>query len=594
MPVYTVPIPTPGTSINRQLMHNVVENLMLNLGIVQEDVLFLGGAYDNASQPNSTVGDLRDVSFGNNARTIIEVDERRTDDGGFTRAVGYDLEAPLFHNPKYGIKCSPNYVTYEATITIKRRAEARSMLGCWTTDLQRKVDMGMDMFVTEGSYHYRIPAATLNMLAAAHRAISHNLTTPLTLKSFFKEGFHKGVTVATNDAGKAKTFIARTTATRIVGSIEPSSISKAPEGDGGAWISQFVYTFQYSRPESIVMSYPVMFNNRLISQEWWFESVAPGVSDESMASKGLAVAMQDKMAALPETISIPVHIPDCDRQRPVLHSRQLGELDLFVGYLEFDKSATGTEHLAFNIKDLGDIGFMYNQLTYLRLMGARDPHMLQSLIKIYIFKNGYVFDRLNVRLDRDLNVWITEDIDVLSVYRFSITLMTSLSLLDIESLDDVCLIPGFFGDILAEFIPELALKYRTYAEAIPRPCSPECPDLAEYPYNFPEPIPAEWIDPIADWRVPSDVDDDTTPMIDPNDPWQGQKPISNLISYPQYPNKPPFPNKYTKPITSTVIDQMVIDTVNTIKDSRSKGRLDVCSLQQLNIFNGTIIARFKD
>lgn len=589
MPVYTVEIPTPGTTINRQLIHSVVENLMRNMGIVDQDVMFLGGPYDNASQPNSTVGKKQEVSYATSERTFIEVDEQRMDEGGFTRAVGYDLEAPLFNNADYGIKLSPNYVTYETTITIKRRTPARSMLGGWTNELQRKIDMGMDTFVTEADFHYRIPTPALNLLGACYKALSHNLAEPMSLVKFLKDGFHTGVTVATNEVGNAPIYVARTAVTRVLGSLKCDGTAKQKDGEKGAWTSQFTYTFQFSRPESIVMSYPVMFNNRLISEDWWFESKAPGVSNEAYASKGVAVAMQDAMSRLPETIALPVFIPECDMLRPTHFGRRHGEVDIFVGYLEFELADVLQRdiHHAFNIKDLGNIGFMYNQLTYLRHIGTHDPFMVGSLIKVNIFKDGYPFDKSSVAIDRNLDVWINDTIDITAKYQFTITLDTSLELKDPESLNLIAEVPGLLGDMILEFSPTLVAKYENYVCATPRPPSPESPDLDEYPFNIDCPIPAAWIDPIQDWRTEFE---------------------DTFVTYPQYPDKPrleytpPAPDKpqhveevpFTETIPPEIVDDILVDTVTTMTDARNPNRTEVLSIYQLNVLNGNIIAKRKD
>lgn len=576
MPVYTVEIPTPGTTMNRQFIHNVVDNLMRNLGVEGQDILFLGAAYDNSSQPNSTVGEERDVSFGNTSRIFVEVDERRIHEGAGTRAVGYDLEAPLFQNKCYGVTFSPNYVPYELNITIKRRAPARSMLGGWTNMVQRKIDMGMDCFVTEGNFSYRIPIPSLNLLKEIHDCINYNIPeeNQESLKTFLKNGFHTGVTVASNLAGKGLTFMARTAACRVVGQIDQNSISRTKEGEGGAWMSQMNYTLTYHRPESIVMSYPCIFNNTLIDPQYWYETNAPGVSSETYASRGVAVATQDKMVALPDTIALPIFVPECDRKRPILVRRHRGEVDIFVGYLTFDKDCTGDIHHAFNIKDLGEIGFMYNELTYLRLIGREDPHMLSSMIHVNIFKNGYVFDKEYVAIDGNLDVWIKGTVDIGATYQFSISMDTSFENLDDTGKDLVSKVPGLVGDIVVEFHPELIPDYPGIDSIIPMPPDPNSPDLPEYPFDIPDPIPPGELDPESGYEP------------DPNDP-------DKDVVYPPYPGKPVYPGDPTQPLPPDVVDDLEDDTITDPTDPRDPNRDDVCSIFQLNVFNGKIVARRK-
>ena len=142
-------------------------------------------------------------------------------------------------------------------------------------------------------------------------------------------------------------------------------------------------------------------------------------------------------------------------------------------------------------------------------------------------------------------------------------------------------VPTFIGGLILEFHPHLVPKYEMYIRGIPRPPSPESPDLAEYPYNIEGVIPATWIDPIQDWRV------DKEPT---------------LVSYPQYPDKPNLPSlhitgnakPFVESIPDDVIDGIVTETITTTKDARSNNRNDTLSIYQLNVFDGNIIACRKE
>lgn len=576
-------IPTPATTISRNFIHSIVENVLANLEIEDPKILFLGQAYDNASQPNSTAGEVQDVSFGNTERVFVEVSEERNAESAFTRALGYDYAVPIFYDPEANCKISPNYVGYDVTITISRRAAARSMLGGWTNSILAKIDQGMDQFLTQGTMHYRVPNAAMNLINAVYNAKYEKLPTANkpTLRDYIKQYAAPALTVVTNDAGKKPIFVIRSTECRILGFLSQDDVTREKANDTGAWKSTFTFRFTYLRPEIMNLSYCVMVNNSILADKWWHDDDYRGISDESRAVKDIYTSVQDRMCQDRRLLNIPIYLPDCDRPDLHLYSRLTDEVDLFRGYLMFDMEGVNRLPI-FNLKSLdGEYSLSYNIIKYVRqrLKMTGDYNMHDGMLRVVVFKNGYEMVKKNVRLDDDLNVYLDDPIDITAVYNFSICLQTTFMYLKGEELEVCRVSPGIIVDVIRQFHPTLVGD----AETVTPNENLEDPDLGWIPGWIPDmPDPDDPDIDIFPWR-PDPEWPDYKP--DPDNPFDPDNPI-----YPLDPDRDPYPEI---PLDNEIIDNVVDDT--TTEDLRDPDKIYRNNyIGQLMIVNNTIVSRRRE
>lgn len=573
-------IPTPANTMSHIFIHSVVENVLAMLEIKDPDILYIGGSYDNSSQPNTTYGEQRDTSYGNTERIIIEVDEERNEESAFTRALGYDYNVPIFKDATIGASIAPNYVGYDVTITISRRAAARSMLGGWTNALQAKIDQGLDQFLTQGTLHYLIPNAAMNLTYALYQAKYSKLTPVPKFKDYLKRHLAPAVGVVSNMAGKQPEWVVRETECRLICFFTNDGIRRETANETGAFKSTFTVKFTYLRPEIMQLSYCPMVCNTLLDPKWWFDPTIAGLSDESHAVKDIYVDNQDKIIKQYAKVNLPVFLPECDAPDINLLSRQPEEIDLFHGYLELP-GVVADKHLLFNLKELDDsYSLTYNQIKYIRkrLAVTNDHHFMSGLFRVTIYKNGYELRKSSVYLDESLDIWMLSPVDVKAVYNFSISLRTTFEGLSEEEQSIVAECPGIIKDILTQFHPDLVGTNDNVSIPNDQFYNPEFDDIRDYIPPFPD---------------KDDPDKDFFPWR-PNPDWPDFDPAEDEHYDPTLPIYPSedrvVPGDLDLPISADIIDKIIDATYPNYERSPDEHyRNNIIS--QLNVMNFGIIAK---
>ncbi len=512
-----VEIPSPDVGANRNVIESVTTNILEMLGLNQTQFdIVIDSPYSNISQPGSTVGQDREIDYGNRAYVYVEVDDRLDEDQA-DRALGYDINPPIFEDKRYGLKIAPSYAKYECTITITRREPSRTLLGGWVNEVRRRIYQGLDVFVTEYSNNYRIPNAALNLINSANQTINMNCPEDekMTLTEYMKYGFAKGVTLATAH-GVSPEFVMRDTVARVVGTFDVGNVTSEKANDTGSWNASIQYKFSYIRAEAVTLNYPCIFNQTMIDERWWVKDKVKGVSDERDALKDNIVQGQDGMLYQHLLRRMPIFIPGCDRKRPKYPDRIKNEIDLFIGYATFDEYDSDKPSFLLNFEDLDDsVELTPAFIKYLKTLYGRNKYGKSGLMRITVFENDVMLARDTVYVDPDLNVWVDIPIDRRAIYMFTISVIANTVLADDDTAQDLRPNPGFIDGIIDNFRPDLR---PTYPDIL-RPTVPDT-EHKDYPHDKDNLIP----DP--DYEI--DTDDEGNPLI----PW---------------------------PVVDNVIDDMVID-----------------------------------
>ncbi len=461
MPVFTVEIPDVGATIHRQVIEGVVRNTLRQMGCNDEDLYYIG-AYSNASQPQSTLGDERAVSFGNIEKLMVEVDETRDPEGLNDRYVGRLNQPPIFRNKFFNISIVPELCRYNVSVTITRRAPSRPIITNWANELRRKFSMGRDIIETESSYHYLIPTPALNLIADIHRAMIAKIPEKFDLLDLLVNGFNKGVTVLSNQSGEFKQYAVRNSLTRILSVFDPSEEieQEKAQNNNGAWTGRFRFNFQYERPEAVTCYYPVMINNTLLPEQWWQPRQMPGIADMIGTTRSVYIDAQDTVRDFLPFINLPIFLPECDTPDLPHMGYDPNEIDLLAGYLELSPEEINPLIPLFDLTDLGNVSLTDPVLKYLKdaYLDANDGS--NSILRVMVFEDTHKLDANQVQVDQQLRVWGNFTGKITSLYRFALTTRRDWALIPEEAIDILRHHPIFIWEWLKDFHPDLLDKYQ--------------------------------------------------------------------------------------------------------------------------------------
>lgn len=450
MPNYFIEIPDVSTTVTKPVTDSVISNVLASLGLENADIIYETEDQTEQINTGSEIGERRKQSYGNSDRITVTVDEER-DRSRLERGLGYGLEIPFFHDSQFGITISPSSVQYDITVSIKRRSPSKAVVTNWYNEIQRKLDMGRDVFETQAEFYYKIPTPALNLLAECHRTIWFDDDEPgEPLIGYLKRCFTNNVTVLTNQGGKQTDYGVRHTLVRILTQINSDGPSVNKGDKLSTWECSFECKFSYMRPESVQMSYPVMMNNVLISEEWWMNNLAPGLADYDGATGGPLVEAGEDMIK-PPYLRLPVFIPECEDPAIKVPGTGVGSIELAIIHLEMDWKLP-PPNLLFNLLELGSTFSLSPELiAYIQHAIAEDPSLIHSIFKIVLFEDNYRVPDEKIAVAPDLNVYYNDYIHRSKIYRCYLILELDWSDLSDVGFDIIRFHPILVDIILDEF-----------------------------------------------------------------------------------------------------------------------------------------------
>lgn len=452
MPSYFYEIPDVGSTIEKTVTDNVVKNVLANMGVSNADIIYEGQEYAEQTQPDSTIGEIRKQSYGSADRIVVSVEEQRDPLTRIERAPGYHLDRPFFHDKEHNVKLIPSMVKYDVTITVKRRAPSKAVIQNWCNEIQRKTDMGRDMFPTHADFYYRIPNPALNLLRSCYETQFWDVTPPYTLQGYFKKNFTNNVTVTTTVAGKSPEFAVRVSEQRILGIFDTEGPKERKGDKFTAWECEFTFKFNYHRPEAVEAVFPIMLNNTLIERAWWLDNLAPGLMEVHDAGMGTFVEAAEHIIN-PQYLRLPVYIPECDKPNLNIPSGNLGDVSMAVIHLEMTQTDSKPNAL-FNLGELGnEVSLSDALLDYVRDSYSENVDGRDSILKVYLFEDDYVVNPDKVAIDQNLDIYYNKVIERSKVYRAVIVMELDWSIITDTGFDYLRRYPALVETVVNEFRP---------------------------------------------------------------------------------------------------------------------------------------------
>lgn len=453
-------------TVSRQVIDGVVQNLLKLTRIEDPDIIYstiLGNS--NLTQGGATVGQGRKADFGvKDNQVLLEVTEKRSEENRIMRGLGLtDIELPLFRDPKYNIGMFSNSVEYEVELEIQLRHSSRSRAEAWTSDKMSRIESGLETFVTEGDFHYHIPATCFKLardvLTAAKKFDPSETRTP---EDYFKEYLSSAVTVVTDQAGKSASAVATHRVSRVEVIFENGSVVREKDEKGtelGGFVSRISCNFKYTRPETIMLRYPPLVNGEMIDKFWWYDGTVPGLSDTRNAIATPFIEAGEAIVPHLPLLSLPRFLQGIDYKVPEFVTREGIEIPLVVTYLDYTVPQ-GDATALFNLAELGDLELGTTILDYLKLCVDDDQYLESSVISIYLIVDGRQVASQSLAVSPDLTVWYNGTMTINKTYQVVITINPNLTGISDDSFDILRRSPTFLADFLADFYPDVYKRYK--------------------------------------------------------------------------------------------------------------------------------------
>jgi hypothetical protein len=436
MPIILLPVSDSTESITRPIIHDVVRQLLEITGLSSQTNIVFPGSLEKTKQIGSAIslnGEDDPNKFAYSDKITLEVDEQYDQDRLRNEAVIGPENLLVFEDPLLKMIMKPVYSGSEVAINCRYRAANKSQADQWRNMIKTRLAQRRDINVHTLTYHYTIPDEMLYIMKEIHRMREAVAPYGDTLEEYFEAHRHPKITELTNLAGTASAWAVPETQMQVQGWFDfetPESGSR--EDDADTWTLAFTYKFRYSRPVQIVMTYPLVVHNQVISQRF---REAPVETEEakilafSHSTRVLNEFYQGKKVS-DYVHRIGYSIPTFDEFMPSsVPSHTLRVLT--VGFTIDDTNPA----LFLNLKDLGIKKFTPEMLAYMEGEAPFMTKLYMSAVMLNFYRNEFNIHPTPLSVNAALDVVGTTPIVLRDVHHLRISLVSDLRLIPTQALD---------------------------------------------------------------------------------------------------------------------------------------------------------------
>jgi len=454
MPNVTLTLPEVEQSISRPIIFDIIKQVNEITKIDKSTKIFFPGDIQKMQTYGSDIdksGDRFPI-FNTDRYTFIDVVDDYDLDTLASTAVTSNEHIPIFLDNKLQVRISPIYATSNVTINFKHSVPSKTEALRWRDDMRTRASMARRTNLHKISYHYLLPEEILKVLKEVYDARENKLGYNQTFAEYVTSYASDRLTVVGDLIGSESRLAISETQFRIVGLFDFEGLPDKPEKDDGTgnWIISFSYKFNYEKPISCNMKYPIMVHNQLLSPEYTYftnKTYMPHVIDKSASMSIGAFSEFELDQTLRNTINTNaiIRLPNFDDY--IIPVTPRGTATGILALCEVDETDNKT---LLNLNELGDIVFDNDILDFIR--ESEYPYccdIYKSIITISLYRNNTLVSNNSIECLTDLTIKAKVDLDIRNQYRLRIGLVTDLTLLSKEAISRLLKFPKAFIKIIA-------------------------------------------------------------------------------------------------------------------------------------------------
>jgi hypothetical protein len=437
MPKVLLAVPETIECITRPIIFDVVRQLIDITDLPTNINILYAGDTEKAKQLGSAIGmspgsDPNEFAF--NDKITIEVEERY----GETRVINEPVYGPgnllIFEDSTLDIIMKPVYSTTDTVVTVKYRAQNRNAAIYWRDTIEARLRQRRDINMHTLTYSYNIPEELLYILKELHTLRENVDGYGESYDEYFEKRRHPRMTVQTNLNGAASLWSVPETQMKVQGVFDfetPEVGSK--EDDVGTWTISFAYKFTYQRPTEIVMSYPLVVHNQVISSKFRpapLKTEDDVVQEHSLTTRVLVAFDEPTLTSQAVHERMGFSIPSFDEFVP--SSIPIKTMRLLTILFTI---APENPELFLSLKDLGSKKFSNDIMQYLIDESEYLTKTYMSAITVNFYRDEFLISPTPLRITKDLDVYGTTDINLRHQHHLRIGLVKDLFLLKGNALE---------------------------------------------------------------------------------------------------------------------------------------------------------------
>lgn len=459
MPKVRTDIPEVHHSIARPVASQVVGQILRNLKLFDKVPVRFIGLSTALPVTTSTIGEGNEGLLRLPADTAIEItlEEEYEPDTPRTTQTFDSSERHIFRDPTTRTDMRVTYQQIRNNVTIRIKGTDRTVVSSLLKRYRSKISQSQTEFVNFIDYHYPIPSVYIEMLAHIHTLREKQGGYGDTVGEYLFKNFHPSMTIVANQAGKGKTVAIKEKGGQVVTWYNGGDETPRQENGNGSgnWIAEVGITYIYDRPETCIISYPLMVHNSIIKSE--YQPLVEPYTPEDHYLK--ASERQWALSYFTYTFR------GAERGNGIRGVSDPRFDDFIDGYSfpgfetilrQLVAITPKDKRLLTNLQDLGEWKLSDAMIDYLKKTYQKVTHVGHSLIYINVYRWENLADPLLIEVDENLNVSYAEDLNIRDIHHVVISLASDPTQLDDDVWQDIqCnveLLKEYFGAFGEEYL----------------------------------------------------------------------------------------------------------------------------------------------
>lgn len=432
MPKIFIPNRGVSESVTRPIVFDVARKIMEWTGIGDVRILFPGKS-EEAYQPGSNIDELDRAKINLSSENLIRIRVRETfeKDRLLTSAVLQLDNKCIFKDTDVGVYLVPAYTKTDLDLEIEFRSTDKNSADRWRNEYHQRISTNRAGLVHTVSYNYLIPEEYKNLLRHVHALRENQAGYGESFDEYTDKYFLKTVAESTTLAGTEPRWTVSENQTRVLGHFEfdggPDEAQK--QGEGSAVSSSFTYKVQYATPLGVAADYPILIHNQLIDSQW----LAPAMENENdpaidypLSSSGSTSAIMqfERWNQVASSKESGLRFPPFHEFFPKsVFASTLSIASVLIGCNPPD--AEGDNRNLMNLTELDDEYKLSDQFIKMCKREHRGLNKYgHSFVNVSVYNSGYPMHESRFHVDKDLNVWLTEEPDLRKTYYVRLSLVT--------------------------------------------------------------------------------------------------------------------------------------------------------------------------
>ena len=274
MAMISYELPETYASVTRPVAYEIVKQLRDNLGILNKDIpISFPGANGKVTTWNANNVESRDsAQFQGSEKIIVDIREDYIEDDLLTMLSNRIDSPPIFLDKDHGIGIHTVYSRTKITISFTYRARDRWQAESFRDYWRRKIAENREYMVFNARYQYPIPEDIEKGLYLLYKTRSYHKQDYPTYQDYLFGLGSQHLVSLTNSAGKGDTLAMTECQENIYGNFtDPTTMDKEKDEIGAVWTCQFDYEYHYDKPISVVLTYPLLLNNKMVPPQLYPE-----------------------------------------------------------------------------------------------------------------------------------------------------------------------------------------------------------------------------------------------------------------------------------------------------------------------------------